>query len=152
MAVRKVLTKKEAEIEAYHIAKYLDGKKIARIGGLINFHFSEVWDGKWKDAEYRLWNNDFYISFSRIKHTDGRIRDAYSDTENLIFFALFVVQHFPQPGGVRLQWHNNLMIPELVKGTLEKAERRFYEHPLGGSFHDIEESVRHAQTLAKLTS
>lgn len=49
--------------------------------------------GKWREQRSRIATKYFDIYSTRMKHPDGRIRDAYTDVINLSEFAAWLLRH-----------------------------------------------------------
>lgn len=151
--MRKAITKKDAIAVAYYLAEKISKRR--SVDG-ATAEFSSKWEGKWHETDFSITGKHFHISAGRVKHSDGRIRDAHSDAEGLIHFALYAVKNFPDAHSTIAAWEKNIKDRELVAGTIEnkKAQSIFLEFQEGGrwSFKRLRDEVAMAETLGVLAS
>jgi hypothetical protein len=150
---RKVITKKDALAVAYYLAA--DISKRRSLDGATATFFAK-WDGKWKTTDYSISGRNFFIAAGRVKHSDGRIRDAHAEAEGLLNFAIYAVRNFPGSHSFIRQWAQNLRDQLLVAATLESRKARdFYlETPVRKrwSMKTLISDIQCAETLGVLAS
>lgn len=149
---RKVITNLDAVAEAYYVAHLLSTdlahpalRKLKRVA------FDEEWGGKWKATEYSVEGLSFSVSAGHSRHTDGRIRDAYSSVSNALGFAVFCVEHFPNSVRSKV-WAHRLADERLVTSTLEPHLKDFFALRGAISPHAIREALLEADLLAKIAA
>lgn len=149
--IRKVITKADAVAEAYYIAQILtkepDHPANADIRGVW---LDEEWKGNWKDTDYLISGPDFEVGASRMKHRDGRIRDASNTLENGLAFALFCVEHFPLRNR-SVMWAERLLDKKLVLGTLDRNLRTRFNMPTSVTVSNLKSEYRTAIVLSTLS-
>ena len=117
---RKTCTKQEA----LRIGYYLAGREGEEKVGIQTVRNKDVWDGKWHhttfDIQAASWN--FYAS--RIKHHDGRIRNAISFVDGEFDFALWCLDHLPETHPDRKMMAERLLEPANLTLSLTSAEEK----------------------------
>lgn len=118
---RKVITQAAALRIGWDIAPVMVGK--AEQYGLDTVEFERTRYGKWTASRFRIENDDFVLDDEMRRHTDGRIRDRYPHSYDLLAFARWFVERFPNREEAA-EIRDNLTDPAMVSATIDDAKRR----------------------------
>lgn len=118
---KKVVNQAAALRIGWDIAPRLVGQEEQR--DLDKAMFERNRSGKWTASKFLIEGKDFILDDEMSRHIDGRIRDHYPYASNLIGFARWFVQQFPDHSEAA-EIRENLKNPAMVAATIEDAAER----------------------------